>query len=311
MKHGWLLLLLPIFTAAQAADPLPAGEAAVWLQRMSDSARRMSYEGVFVFRNGPEMHTLSVANRPVGPGNESQLKALDGMQREVRCTQAGGVTVMADGHQVRMEKRLSSRHFPDLLPANAAALSNWYAVRLGETARVAGLDCTQVELLPKDAFRWGYVLCAEKNTGLPLKAVMVNEAGLPLTQFSFAELKLGAAPRMNLSPLPDMPEAARPVANERVVATSLPPGYSRIAVVPRQLPNRPGQVEHWVFSDGLTHISLFLENAIRPVEPMKGQSKPGDIHMLTRQVGALQATVLGNAPWPAVEQVAMGLEIRK
>ncbi|MBI5329933.1 MAG: MucB/RseB C-terminal domain-containing protein [Betaproteobacteria bacterium] len=309
MRTAWFLLFLPL--AAQAADPLPAGEAAVWLQRMADSARRMSYEGVFVFRNGPEMHTLSVANRPVGQSSESRLKALDGMQREVRCTQAGAITVMSDGAQVRMEKRLSGRHFPDLLPANAASLANWYAVKLGETARVAGLDCTEVELVPKDVFRWGYILCAEKNSGLPLKAVMVNEAGLPLTQFSFAELKLGATPRMDPMPLSDMPETARPVASERVTVTALPPGYARIAAVSRQLPNKPGQVEHWVFSDGLTHISLFLEHAAKPVETMKGQSRPGDIHMLTRQVGSLQATVLGNAPWPAVEQVAMGLEVRK
>ena len=307
----WLVLLaLPL--AAQAAEPLPAAEAAAWLQRMADSARRLSYEGVFVFRHGPEMHTLSVANRPVGPqGNESLLKALDGMQREVRCTQNGSIAVTAEGAQVRMEKRLSKRHFPDLLPINAAALANWYGVKLGEMARVAGLDCTQVELTPKDAFRWGYVLCAEKNTALPLKAAMVNEAGLPLMQFSFAELKLGAAPRMTPLAMPEMPAPARPLAAERVTVTNLPPGYTRIAAMSRQLPNKPGEVEHWVFSDGLTHISLFLEPASRPVETMKGQSKQGALNMVQRQVGAMQATVLGDAPWPGIEQVALGLEPRK
>jgi sigma-E factor negative regulatory protein RseB len=309
MIRWGFLLLLPL--AAQAADPLPPNEAAAWLQRMADSARRIPYEGVFVFRQGQDLHTLSVANRPVGQSNETLLKALDGMQREVRCTQNGSVAVTSEGAQVRMEKRLSKRHFPDLLPTNAATLANWYAVKLGEMARVAGLDCTQVELAPKDAFRWGYVLCAEKNSALPLKAVMVNEAGLPLMQFSFAELKLGAAPRIAPMPLPEMPAAARPVASERVTVTTLPPGYTRIAAMSRQLPNKPGEVEHWVFSDGLTHISLFLEAATRPVETMKGQSKQGALNMIQRQVGALQATVLGDAPWPAIEQVAMGLEPRR
>jgi hypothetical protein len=34
------------------------------------------------------------------------------------------------------------------------------------------------------------------------------------------------------------------------------------------------------------------------------------INMLTRQVGPMQATILGDAPWAAIEAVAMGLETR-
>jgi hypothetical protein len=37
----------------------------------------------------------------------------------------------------------------------------------------------------------------------------------------------------------------------------------------------------------------------------------GMINMLTRQVGPMQATILGDAPWPAVEAIAMNLEARQ
>jgi negative regulator of sigma E activity len=43
------------------------------------------------------------------------------------------------------------------------------------------------------------------------------------------------------------------------------------------------------------------------VEPVKGQSRQGMINMLKRQVGDLQATVLGEAPWATVEAIATGL----
>jgi sigma-E factor negative regulatory protein RseB len=257
------------------------------------------------------MQSLLVANRPGGSGKDSRLMAMDGIQREVRCTQGISMSLLTEGGQVKMEKRLNNRHFPDLLPANAATLANWYAVKLGELKRVAGLDCRQVELAPKDAFRWGYLLCAEKDTALPLKAVMVNEAGRPLMQYTFAEIKLGAMPKGASSPLPDMPEISQPVANERVGVKGLPPGFTRITAVRRKLPNKPVEVEHWVYSDGLTHISLFLEPAAHPVESMRGQSKLGMINMFTRQIGPMQATVLGDAPWPAVEAIAMGLEARQ
>ncbi|MDP2786906.1 MAG: MucB/RseB C-terminal domain-containing protein [Pseudomonadota bacterium] len=312
------LLALP----AQAADPLAANEAAAWLQRISDAARRVTYEGVFVVQHGAAMQTLSVTNHPVGASKDSRLAAMDGIQREVRCTQSGSISRVTEGGQVRMEKRLNSRHFPDLLPPNAAALANWYGVKLGEWARVAGLECRQVEILPKDAYRWGYVLCADKDSGLPLKAVMVNEAGRPLMQYAFAEIRIGGAPKaesqssLDAWRMPVLPASMRPIGIETVSVKVLPPGFSRITAVKRTLPNmsgearKPGEVEHWVFSDGLTHISLFLEPATHPIASVRGQSKQGMINMVTRQVGTLQATILGDAPWAAIEAIAMGLEAR-
>jgi len=310
VKVVWLLLLCA--TCAQAGSPLSQADAAAWLQKMADASRHLSYEGVFVMRQGDTMQTLSVSNRPTAQGYESLLTALDGSQREVRCSQSGAVTVMADGSQIKVEKRLNHRHFPVLLPANPLPLLNWYEVRLGDTARVAGLDCRNVEMQPRDAFRWGYVLCAEKDSGLPLKAMVVNGSSQPLMQSAFAEVKLGAAPRLGAAPaLPAMPEAARQVETEQVVAKNLPPGFTRIAAVIRHLPNMQGEVEHWVFSDGLTHISLFLTPAHKPVETVKGESTHGMVNLMRRQVGDFQATVLGDAPWPAVEAIALGLEPKK
>ena len=315
MRGGWLLLLL-CAASAQAAQPLPQAEAIAWLQKMADAARRTAYEGVFVVRQGDNMHTLSISNRPVGQSHESRLKSLDGKLREVRCSQTGAVTLVPDGSQMRMEKRLSRRHFPDLLPANPVALVNWYDVRLGEPARVAGLDCRNVEVLPRDAFRWGYILCAENNSGLPLKIVLVNASNQPLMQYTFAEVKLGTSasvmkPQARPTPLPEMPEPAQQLESEQVVAKALPPGFTRIAAVKRHLPNMQGEVEHWVFSDGLTHISLFLTPSDKPVGTVKGESPRGMVNLMRRQVGEFQATVLGDAPWPAVETIALGLEPRK
>lgn len=313
MRAAWLVLLCT--ATAQAAPPLPQAEAAAWLQKMADASRRMFYDGVFVVRQGDTMQTLSVSNRPTSQGNESRLKALDGNLREVRCSQTGAVTLVSDGGQIRAEKRLSRRHFPDLLPANPVALVNWYDVRLGEMARVAGLDCRNVEILPKDAFRWGYALCAELDSGLPLKVVLINASNQPLMQYTFAEVKLrsSAYPMKSSarpSSPPGLPESTHPVETEQIVARALPPGYTRIAAVKRHLPNLSDEVEHWVFSDGLTHISLFLAPSSKPVDTVKGESPRGMVHLMRRQVGEFQATVLGDAPWPAVETIALGLEPR-
>ncbi|PIV87353.1 MAG: hypothetical protein COW48_11995, partial [Hydrogenophilales bacterium CG17_big_fil_post_rev_8_21_14_2_50_63_12] len=77
---------------------------------MADAARHMAYEGIFVVRQGDNIQALSVSNRLVGQGDESRLVTLDGNLREVRCSKTGAVTLVSDGNQVRMEKRLSRRH---------------------------------------------------------------------------------------------------------------------------------------------------------------------------------------------------------
>jgi sigma-E factor negative regulatory protein RseB len=302
--------------SAQAATPLSHDDASVFLQRMSDAARQMAYEGVFVVQQGSSIQTLSISNRPIGTAKDSRLAAMDGVQREVHCSRSGSISLITEGGQIKQEKRLNSRHFPDLLPSEANGLANFYTVKLGESARVAGLECQQIELQPKDAFRWGYVLCADKTSGLPLKAVMINENNQPLMQYAFAEIQIGNLPknrpaaRVTQTEPPSIPTNTRPIQIETVNIKHLPPGFSRISAVKRTLPNKPGEVEHWVFSDGLTHISLFLEPANPPIKSLRGQSKQGMINLAKRQVGPLQATVLGDAPWPAIEAITIGLEAR-
>jgi sigma-E factor negative regulatory protein RseB len=303
-------MLLLLATPAWAAD-LPAAEAAHWLQRMADASRQLAYEGVFILGNGDRMQSLQVVNRPAGKGKDSRLVVLDGQQREVRCTRNESVSVEGSGPSMRFERRLGNRHFPDILPERASALAEWYALRLGANDRVGGLDCRQVELVPKDRYRWGYVICAETKTFLPLKAVMVNEAARPLMQYAFAEVRIGAPPQIAVSAAAGaVADNARPVREDVIRVGQLPPGYTRVAAMKRKLPRYAQEVEHWVFSDGLTHVSLFIEPAAKPVNSLKGTSPRGMMNLLTRQVGAYQVTVVGDAPWPAVETIAMNLAER-
>lgn len=306
----WLLVLGA--GLARASEPLPAPEAAAWMQRMADAARRLPYEGLFYLHHGDMTQSMRVVNHPTAGGKSSLLVFMDGQPREVRCERDVSVTVTPDGQGRRLERRMNSRYFPDLLPADPSGLLSWYAVKLGKTAREAGLACQEVRLLPRDPYRWGYVLCAELNTQLPLRAVMVNEAGQPLLKYAFTQVTIGrsgSAPALPRQAL-ESAEGPMPAANAPIQVKQLPPGFTRVAAVKRRLPHRPREVEHWVFSDGLTYISLFLEQADQPVEPVKGESGKGMINLLTRQVGDWRVTVLGDAPWPAVEAVAMNLAAR-
>jgi sigma-E factor negative regulatory protein RseB len=307
----WLVIPLACWAGlALAGEPLPGPEAAALLQRMADAARRLPYEGQFYLAHGDLSRAMRVVNTPSAAGKSSLLVFMDGPPQEVRCERGGSVSITSEGHTRRLERRMNSRYFPDLLPADAAALAAWYTVRLGNPDRVADLPCQDVHLQPRDHYRWGYVLCAEKNSYLPLRVEMRNDAGKSLLKYAFTQVSINrpitvqALPRAALA----ASEGPVPAADAPILVRQLPPGFVRVAAVKRTLPNRPGEVEHWVFSDGLTYISLFLEHATQPVEqPVKGESGKGMINLLTRQVGNWRVTVLGDAPWPAVEAVAMNL----
>lgn len=308
----YALALVAAFAApAWAGTVLPDAEAVSWLQRVSDASRKLPYEGIFVMQMGDRMQTIQVENHPGGIASESRLVVLDGQQREVRCSRNESVTLAWGAKGQRLERRLGSRHFPDLLPEKAGKLLENYSLRLAGMDRVAGQECRQLELVPKDQYRWGYVLCAEQYTGLPLRAVMVGEDGQPLVQYAFVKVRQGSIGK----PDPDLPgmvpaDDLRPVENGAVSVKHLPPGYVRVIAIKRKLPNRSGEVEHWVFSDGLNHISMFVEPAPKNVVSLKGQSTRGMMNLLTRKLGRYQVTVLGDAPWPAVEAVAMNLSVR-
>ena len=300
-------LSMPAWAGAELSD----AEAVSFLQRVSDASRKLPYEGVFVMQMGDRMQTIQVENHAGGAGGESRLVVLDGQRREVRCYRNESVTLAWGAKGRQYERRLGSRHFPDLLPENARRLIDNYAVRLGDVDRVAGQDCRQIELRPKDQYRWGFVLCADQMTNLPLRAVMVDGEGRPLLQYAFTNLRKGSAGKLDpdipgLVPLDDL----RLAENSQVVVGNLPPGYAKVIGVKRKLPKRNGEVEHWVFSDGLSHISMFVEPAPKNLVSLKGQSKQGMVNMLTRKLGRYQVTVLGDAPWPAVEAIAKNLTVR-
>lgn len=307
MRLGLFLLGLA-HGAALAAEALPPHEAAAWLQGIADAANRNSYQGTFVYQSGDRMQSLQVANRPSTAGKESRLVGMDGEQREVRCARGESVSIVG-GATPRLERRVGSRHFPDLLPTDAARLVSWYEVRLGAMERVAGLDCRSLALEPKDRYRWGYTLCVDKDSKLPLKAALVDARGKPLMQYAFAEVEIGPASTGLAKPIAaGVPrEAPKAIDSGAVNVGQLPPGYSRVIAVKRPLAKLGAEVEHWVFSDGLTNISMFVEPARDNVN-LRGASQRGMTNLRTLRVGGSQVTVVGDAPPPAVEMIVASLE---
>ncbi|MCZ7654832.1 MAG: hypothetical protein M5R42_11940 [Rhodocyclaceae bacterium] len=70
----------------------------------------------------------------------------------------------------------------------SGSLNDHYLIRKGDVSRVAGLDSQLIVLEPKDALRYGHHLWAEVNSGLILKARIVDERSETIEQFALNQL---------------------------------------------------------------------------------------------------------------------------
>ena len=339
MKPGWfgrvllaLALAVPA-TAAQAAKPAGSETGWGWLERMLQAAHTLRYEGTFVYQHGQELETLRVV-RSHGPnGDWQRLTSLSGPPREILV--AGDHTYwLTPNHQVAFTEDYP-RPFP--LPAHLSRqrgqLERYYELQLLDEERVAGRQTRVVAIKPRDAWRFGYRLWLEPQTGMALRAALVDETGQTLEQMIFTEFQLKPADDLSPPPIPDAGEFAllnAPVAVSKAAQglkapplpahddqASLADAAWRIEPIPagfapvsqRHFTAPSGRLaEHRVFSDGLATISVFLEQLEAEPPLLRGASRWGSMNAYGVVIAGYQALVVGEAPAATVREIASAIQ---
>jgi len=220
---------------------------------------------------------------------------------------------------VKVERVASHRDFPAILPDQLGDLQQYYVASRGEPARIAGFDCVSVLLTPRDDLRYGYVLWADANTGMLMRARTVNDKGETLEQFTFTHLQIGPVARDKVR----SKHAGRNWRIEEGAATPVNlseagwlvnpdlPGFRKIDEVRRKL-RESQMVGQVVYSDGLAAISIFIEPLAEGRGTMRtGMSNLGAIHIYTREVENHLVTVVGETPAASVRRIADRIEYKR
>jgi sigma-E factor negative regulatory protein RseB len=308
------LMLGSSLAFAGAATPDPG---VAWLEKVANAARGLNYTGTFVYQYGDQVETSRIWHVLDGGRELEKLEVLDGPAREVIRTDDEVQCFYPDIKTVRVNKR-RAKSFPALLPQQLASLTEYYTVRLGDRERVAGRDAQILVLEPKDGLRYGHKLWADSETGLLLKARMINERKETVEQFAFTQVSIGGnVDREALKPKydaqgpgwqRDASGAAESVSTDSGwVVGSYPAGFRKIMETKRRLPGRPAPVAHIVYSDGLAAISVFIEPIADNARPVQGVSHQGAVNIYSRPLDDYMVTVLGEAPSATV--VEMGRSV--
>lgn len=293
-----------------------AGDAAhAWLMKMNEAPRRHDFEGTFVYHHGNQIEALRIAHKAEQGMVRERLVSLNGAAREIVRNEREVLCYLPDQNSVVVEHRKTdARGFPAILPERLPELDEHYVIQLGKTERVAGRVAQQLVIRPRDAYRYGYHLWADHDTGLLLRADLLDRQGRPLEQFMFTHLRVGPVPASALQP--ENPgkgmvwyresgasPAAAPAPQWSVA--QLPKGFRLSHRVMRNVPMRNKTVEHLVYSDGLATVSLFVEPLDKNMKSaMQGPSHMGAVHAYGARMDGHQVTVVGEVPAETVAQIA-------
>lgn len=288
-----------------------------WLERMSRAVDELNYSGTFVHVLDGTPETLHIVHRHADGQSGERILSLDGARREIVRQGARVQGIFPDRRIVLFETRRDVSPLATALPTNAAELEPHYVIELGGTARVADRAVQLLEIKPRDAYRYGYVLWLDRETAMPLKSHLVDEEGAVVEEILFTDIEFPAdIPASALEPTIDTTgfvtqraTEAKPLAAEIPWRAAAPPAGFKLSVATEsQIGGSDTPVGHLVYSDGLATVSVFIEDPATEADVGEGFSTMGstNVYSLTLSSGQ-KATAIGEVPRQTVRTIASSL----
>jgi len=310
---------VPLLAAASGRD------ARSWLQRIHNAASQRNYQGTLVVTANGSVSSSRMAHYCEGKQYFERIDMLDGRPMRVYRHNEQVLTIWPASKVARMEQRDAVAFFPAVLSTSEDQLLERYEMLEEGVDRVAGLDAAVFLLRPRDAHRFAQRLWAEQGSGLLLRADVLSPAGRVLESAAFSDVTIDikAQPETVLAPMKKL-DGYRVVriAPQRTALetegwrlTSPVAGFKQISCVKRSLGyagngaagSVSADVLQAIFSDGLTHVSVFIE-PFRAERHRAGSAEYGATHTLMQPMGAHWITVMGDVPMGTLKQFAAALE---
>lgn len=325
-SRRWLsaVLLSGVCLGAMAQEAAGAERSiSEWLTRIHDASRGRSYTGTLVVTSGSSMSTSRIWHVCNGVDQMEKVETLTGSPRITIRRNNHVITFDAESRHAFKEQRDSLGLFPELLKVPNESLPRFYELQADGTQRVAGHSADVINVKAKDDLRYGYRIWAEQKTGLVVKLQTLGDEDRVLEQVAFTELKLNAPVRMD-----QLQAQMKATAGYQLVEPALTrttpeeqgwrlkqevPGFVSMSCHVRALTlgdkgSESKSPMHWVFSDGLASVSLFIEAYDSKRHQREGLGELGATHSLSRKMGDFWVTVLGEVPPLTLKRFAESLE---
>lgn len=313
-----MAVCLLVVASGTLADPLSQDDLN-WLKKIESAARQVDYIGTFIYQSGNYVETSRITHVTQGGDEYERLEGLDGERSEV-IRKNDQVWCYLGDSKVMVSKREGARTFPALLPEQLALLQENYQIKHGEEDRVAGFHAHSLVFQPRDKMRYAHRMWADNQSGLLLKADVLDLHNHVIEQYAFTQLHIGGdIDRKWIVPnqAVDQKKSDTTLSESRSGSSkqtspnasgwqvyALPAGFKKMNEVSRHLRGSDLPVTHLVFSDGLAGISVFIEKLDEKSATKAGLYSKGVIHVFIKVLDANLLTVVGEVPPRTVMQVA-------
>ncbi len=318
-----LLILCFFISGLLSAETL--SDAGYLLERMAASAKRLSFQGEFVYQQGAQLQTLSVIHQAEDKNisEKERIFYLDGAPREVIRS---GNELFFSSYNEGVTKFQHGSLMPVMNKFQSGVSESFYDLKIVGIDRVAGREAVLLLVLPKDRFRYGYQLWLDQESSLLLKSVLVDDQGKIIERLQFTSLSIGQLTDdvwALLDRKPSSVDETIQIRSNSVKERSekpgvlpewetgwLPAGFVLENSTIRPSPVSKHDVDALIFSDGIATFSVFVE-----------QDDTKVLSQASEQIGALSAvskiyregnqyfhvTVVGDIPLGTAERVAVSV----
>jgi sigma-E factor negative regulatory protein RseB len=309
--------------SSYAEDP----EAIALLKKMGTAAKKLNYDGIFTYQTGSKVQSIRIIHQANKKGEIERLLSLNGAARELIRTNNIVTCIFPEGKQINVDRRPLGRGFPSDLLSRLSSAVPYYDVSFGKQGRVANRSAKKLLVTPVDHYRYGYHLWVDAKTDLLLQSNLLTDKGRVLERFTFSSINLDAdIPKSALEPQTsgqeltwsrNQTEPVYKVKSKQEAAekpliwdvTWLPEGFTLVAEQSRRKSEKGSLVEQRVYSDGLSSVSVFIEQRNLNYHHLEGGSAMGAVNAFGTIADTHYVTVVGQVPARTVEKVGRSISL--
>ena len=325
MKRTPVAFRAVLIAALAGIAPVRAdSNARGWIERMNMASRTLNYSGTFVYQHQGQLEAMRIIHAADTNGERERLMSLTGPKREILRDNQVVTCILGDRESVHVNRSRPRSPFPASFPESLASLEQHYSFTLGDEDRVAGLACRVVEVRPQDAYRYGRRLCIHDASHLLLRSVLTDLQGDPVEQMMFTSVSFpkhiseqallpdlnGADYSWKLEPEETPVEPGSDIPDTQWKVIRVPDGFTLTDHSWHQLSSHDAGVEHWVYSDGLASVSVYIEKAVGKQDDYQGVTHRGALNAYGTTVEGYYVTVVGEVPMQTVELIGKSVRIR-
>ncbi len=292
-----LLSLLPFVQAYSAVTDEPIEDL---LLSFVDKGSSQLYDGTFVYLYGDQIQTIKVHRMPNDKGQVVEsFSHSDHQQENHSRVLVNQFCSLKNGWQFQFNAMSSS--FPFRINNRFKHLQKYYQFESIAPKKVADVETQGISIKALDPYRYSYKLWFEPQTATLMKYQLLDKNNKIIEQYLFTDISFYP------STIPPVSQKRNPSCYKRFAGlqtatlkylklSSLPSGYEPVSYRKGTINNSIRQAEQFQISDGLSDVSVFIEDIVKGGKHISGVVKMGPMTVAGKTIGTHQVTVIGAVP---------------